>query len=191
MNADPAAMDFTAKGAAVDQAAAPGAPPDPVRGMEAVRGGQIEGAKDGGSEQPASEEEQAEYERCVKQLETIMYSDKVSRALVDQIQPQDKIGSVVKACLLFLKQFDAQVDMDEMVVMEILKDIVDRVIDMAERVKGIEFSEKELQAVLGSVTEGAMQMYGVDPEGYQQLTKGMDEKDIDHHAAQYKQFLGD
>jgi len=190
---DPGKMDFTAKGAAVDSSVAFGAPPDPMRGvMDAREAAPSPGASAKEGAQSASEEEQKEYERALGAVETAMYSnDKVSRSIVDQLQPGDKIGSVVKTSLLFLKQIDAKIDMDEVVIPQILEDIVDRVVDLAERVKNIQFSEKELQAVLGAAWEGTMEMYGTDTDAYQQLTQGMGQKDMDHYASQYKQFLGE
>jgi len=146
----------------------------------------------GPKEEPATPEEQAEYERAVKALETVMYgNDQISRAIVDQLNAENKIDSVVKASLLLLKQLDEKLNFDQVIIPQLVQEIADRVVEMAERVKDIEFSDKDIQAVIGATWEGAMAIYGVEESDYAELTAGMTDADKQGYQGQYNKFLGE
>jgi hypothetical protein len=143
-------------------------------------------------DEEASPEEQQEYERALGAVNRVMYGDpNTSRSIADQLRPEDKIGSTVKASILLIKQLDEKIDMDEVVIPQITQEVADRMIDMGEQVKGMEFSEQDAQAVLGATWEGVMEVFGIDPETYEEFTQGMSEQDIQGYSQQYKQFLGD
>lgn len=173
---------------------APASPVAPVptegedTGME-TEGAPAEGVEGEGTE-TASPEEQQEYERVLGATMTAMYKDpEISKAIVDQLQPEDKIGSVVKASVLLIKQIDEKVNMDEVVIPQITQDVVDQMIQLAERTKGMQFSEQEMQGALGATFEGVMQVFGINPEDAQSFMDSLDEDEITRGEQDYQKFL--
>ena len=157
--------------------------------QESVRPGQ--GAIMGGDE-PATEDEQREYERAVKALGTVLYeNEQTSDAVAKQLDPGEKVGGVAKASMLVLTQIDQKLDLDEVVIPQFAQEVVDRVIDLYENIHGEEFAEQETAAAMGATWEGLMEAYGVDESDYAELTAGMGEKDIKGYKDQYRQMVGD
>lgn len=190
-NAGPGSVDVTLPDAVTN--------PDVLSAPASVQGG-VNGArgttnpKGGirGGDQPASPEEQEEYDQAISALHKVMYSNEgTSQALVDMLQPSDKVGSTTKASILLIQQLDEKLDMDESIIAEITMDVADRMIEMAERAKGMSFSEKETQAVAGATWEGVMELFGVDEGDYEEMTRGLSEQDIAAQTKTYKGFLGD
>ena len=188
-----AGADDITKQQIVRGGANPNTPPSVSEGVrmaqESVRPGQ--GAAMG-ADQPATEDEQREYERAMKALSTVLYqNEKTSNAVIKQLTPGEKIGGVAKASMLVLTQIDTKLDLDEVVIPEFTQEIVDRIIDLYENVHGEEFTDQETAAAMGATWEGLMEAYGVDEEDYAELTAGMSEKDLQGYKDQYKQVLGD
>jgi hypothetical protein len=157
--------------------------------QESVRPGQ---GMASGPETEATPEEQQDYERATQVLSKVLYEDeRTSEAVLKQLQPQEKIGSVAKTSMMVIKQIDEKIDLDEVIIPQFTQDVVDRVVDLYENAHGDEFSEQETQAVLGSAWEGVMEMFGVDEESYAELTAGMSQEEFGSYEQQYKQFLGE
>lgn len=145
-----------------------------------------------GEEQQATPEEQAEYERALEAVHQVLYEDpERSASIAGMIQPQDKIGSVVKTGVSLIKQIDEQVDMDQNVVAQITVDLADRLIELAETAHNITFSEQELKAVAGATWEGVMDLFGFDQQSVQEMTAGMTPEDLKGYENQYKGFQGE
>jgi len=120
----------------------------------------------------------------------VLYEDEDrSAAVVQMLDPQDKIGSVTKTALTLIQQIDEKIDMDEAIVAEITTDLTDRLIELGERVHGMEFSEKETQAVAGATWEGVMEVFGMDAQSVKSMTAGMDPSEIDAIEKQYKGYV--
>jgi hypothetical protein len=190
-NQNPGAVDVTSKEGAVDPNVQ-GAPATPSNGVAAARAAADDTPNADAPEEQASPEEQKEYERAMDAVSTVLYKNQgTSEAIADMLQPEDKISSVVQATMLTLHQIDAQLDLDETVIPQVMSDIADMVMDMGEQVKGMTFSDKEAQAVLGATWEATMQMYGVDEDAYHNFTSGLDDKKLSGYEQKYKEFLGD
>lgn len=143
-------------------------------------------------EQDATPEEQAEHDRAIQALSIVLYKDeRTSNAVVQQLSPKDKIGSVAKAAMMTVSQLDEQFDFDEVVIPELTLETVDRIVELYETVHGDEFSEKEAQAAVGAAWEGVMNAYGIEEADYAELTAGMSDEEFGQHEANYKQFLGE
>lgn len=142
-------------------------------------------------EEEATPEEQAELERAVGALGKVIYEDDAtSQAIQDQLRPEEKIGSVVKASLLVINQLDQQLDLDEVIIPQFTQEVTDRMVDLYEQKTEEEFSDEEAQKVLGAAWEGVLDMFGMDEETYEEMTQGMSEQDIAGYEQQYKQQLG-
>lgn len=146
-----------------------------------------------GGEQEASDQEQDEYERALKALSKVLYEDEQSSTgILQQLQPEERIGSVAKTSMLIINQLDSKLDFDEDIIAQLTQDTVERVIDLFENTKlEDEFTEQEAQAALGATWEGVMEMYGVDEDSYAELTTGLSDEEFKGYEKQYKQFLGD
>lgn len=176
-------------GGAMQQNVGGGAGPPPgtvVPGdtMEAPMGMPTQGPAYQGEEvdigsEEATQREQQEYERVVKAMEKILYEeDNLVDAVMQQLNPEDKISSTTKATTLFIQQVDERLDMDEIVIPQITQDAVEMITELAEQRFGQEFSEQEMQATLGATWEGVMAMFGVDQQEHQQLLQGLSAESI-------------
>jgi hypothetical protein len=140
----------------------------------------------------ANEDEQAEYERGVAALGRVLYeNDKTSSAIVSQLTPKERVGSIAKASMLTMTQLDEKLDFDETVIPELTKETVDRIIDLYENKYDEELSEQDAQAALGATWEGLMEVFGIDEDSYGELTAGMTTEQFKEQEKTYKQFLGD
>lgn len=200
-------MPMLQEAAAAPQAAPqvapqPGAPPAPEQPVDAgptaaapgVQGGEVappEGSITEGGEQ-ASPEEQAEYERAIKAAQKVIYeNDGTSDAVIQMVQPDNKVESTVTATLLLLHQLDSKLNLDENVIAQFTQDLADMVIDVAEAAHGIQYSERELQEVLGATWENVMEMYGADEDDYNAFMDTMSPEQQQAQGEVYKQFVGD
>lgn len=142
------------------------------------------------SEEQASPEEQAEYERAMKALSRVLYANnKTAKAIVDQIDPNDKVGSTTKASLLLLQQLDQKIQMDQVVIPEITREATSRVMELAETRYGMEYGGREAQVILGSVWEGVLQMFGADPQEMQGAVDQLGPEGMQSLAKQHEAFL--
>jgi len=163
-------------------------PQDGATAIAAAQGRQ--GKSLAGEEEQATPEEQAEYERALDALHQVLYEDEErSNSIVGMIQPEDKIGSVVKASVLVIKQLDEGVDLDENVVAEITVDTADRIMELAETAHNISFSEQETKAVAGATWEGVMALFGMDEESVREMTAGMSPEQIKGYEKEYKSMV--
>jgi hypothetical protein len=142
--------------------------------------------------EPATEEDQAEYQRATDMLSRVLYEDmKTSTAVIDALQPENKVGSVAQAAMLVMKSLDEKADLDENVIPQMTMDVVDRLIDLGEQTKGMQFSDDEAKNALGAAWEGVMQMYGEgDANDFAEMTQDMSDEELKGQTDSYKQFLG-
>lgn len=144
-----------------------------------------------GPDLEATEDEQAEYERAMAALSKVLYEDeRTSNAVVRQLTPEEKVGSIAKASMLVISQLDQRLDFDEVIIPQFTQDVTDRIVDLYENVHG-EVSEQEAQRAFGATWEGVMEMYGVDENDYAELTAGMSDEEFQGYKQQYKSFLGE
>jgi len=159
------------------EAQAPVAPGQEVPGPEVGPTGEV------------GPQEQEEYERAMTELGDVLYSnEKTSKALVEMINPEDKVGSTVKAVLSLVTSMDDKINMDEGIIYNITMEAADRLIDLAESA-GKEFNEKETEQVALAAWEGMMTAYDDEAEGNLQedhdyLAEGM--SDVEKKQAETK-----
>jgi hypothetical protein len=142
------------------------------------------------AEEPSTPREQAEYERAIKAMERILYAeDRLADSIMQQIDPNDKVGSTTKATALLIQQLDEKIDMDEAIISQVTMDAVDTVTELVEARYGINFSEQEVQATLGATWESVMAMFGVDEDDYNALQATLQEGDMAKLRTSYDGFL--
>lgn len=165
-----------------------GSPPTAAEGVGMIQEGKTTPA---GSEEAATPEEQAEYERAVGALGKVMYEDEESsEAILDQLREEDPIGSITKASVLLVRQLDDRLDLDENVIAQFTLEVVDRMVDLYQEKTGQPLEDADVEKVVASTWEGIMQVYDIDEEDYRQFTDGLSEDEVKSMEQSYKQKLG-
>jgi len=118
-----------------------------------------------GEEGGLSPEQLQEYQRASQALHNALYkNERAGRAVIAQLSPEDKVGSVARAAVLVLQQLDKQLNFSDAIIPLMIVTVVDRLLELADRVKKIKFSEQEMGAVVNAVTQGVKALYG-PPQG--------------------------
>ena len=128
----------------------------------------------------------------MRAMAKVLYgNDKTANAIVDQVDPNDIIGSTSKVGMLFIKELDRKINMDEAVIAEVTRESVERITELAEARHSIEYKAADMEKVLGSVWEGVQSMFGnEDVDGYTQTVQGMKPQDLQTLRDQQDQILG-
>ena len=148
-------------------------------------------------EEPASAEEQAEYERVMDEIIDVVYGDsggdQASDAIANAIIPEDKMGSLIQAGTMLIGQMDKKLDMDDSVVPQVVEDVTEILVDVAESKNGIQFSQEEMEAGLMGIWEGVMYLIGgdspIEPD-FSEATQGMSANDMAAMQQEYDARLG-
>jgi hypothetical protein len=167
-----------------------GQPPPGVPSTQAaaMSGGRATGMDVG--EEPATPEEQKEYERAMKAMAKVLYSSpKTANAIVDQVIPDDKVDSTAKVSMLFLQQLDKKINMDESVIAEMTQQATSRIMELAETRHGIEYDEQEAQVIIGTTWEGVMQVFGMDKEQHGEFVRSVGSEKLPELKQQYEAAL--
>lgn len=174
--------------AGVPQAPTTGQPP---AGPPAGAGGPPEEGGDlPAPEEPASPEEQKEYERAMRAVARVLYSnDKTANSIVDQVDPNDKVSSTAKVSLLFIQQLDRKINLDETVIPSITQEVVGRITELAEARHGVEYTPQEQEQTFGATWEGIQSLYGADPADFSQRVQSMDSGKLEALKQQHEARL--
>jgi len=118
--------------------------------------------EEGGEDMPPAL--QPEYKRCVAALYEIMYNnDSTSRNVLDSLDHTSDIRSasesVARTTMLLMHLLDKKLDMSGDVLPYVLLTVVDRLIELLERVHKMKFSDKDVMATVAAAFEGAKQLF--------------------------------
>jgi hypothetical protein len=143
---------------------------------------------------PMSPGLQDEYEKANAFIMQKIYSmpgDAAAKAVLSALTPDgpNKIRGPVHISLLLLTQMHKQINLPPQLVLPVLKDVVAHVLDLGGQVKGIQYSDQESVAILGTAYEGAMRIWGVSKGQMQNLAHHIGKKTIMAHAAKHKAAL--
>ncbi len=123
-------------------------------------------------------------------LAQVLYGNpKTSNAIVDQIDPQNKVDTTSKTSMLFIQQLDEKVDFDEAVVAQITEEAVTRIMELAEARHGMNYDEREAQMIIGTTWEGIQELFGMDEAGHSELVKGVGSEKLPQLKEQYEAAL--
>lgn len=143
-------------------------------------------------EEPATPEEQQSYEEAMEMIMQMLYvDDKTSATIMDMIQPNAKVDSIVKASVLIIQQVDQKLDLDQAVIPELVMDVPDRLIELAETGKGMTFNDGELKAILGATQEMVMQVVDVDAGEARRMMDNLTPQQKAKAERDYKQMLSE
>lgn len=199
---DPAA-DPAAQAAPVQDPAAMAAPPEGVAlagPAQEVPGpaADMPGSAAPGDEpktkmEPATAQEQQEYERAMAALHEVLYgNDDTSNTIIKSLQdtPKSKIDPLVKTSLLLIQQIDDKIDLDEAVIAQFTGEVVERLIELSEVRYKTNYSDKEAQTALGATWEGVIQLFdGADQGEFDNLTRNLHPDDIAKSEKMYGELL--
>ena len=140
--------------------------------------------------QEAAPEEQQEYERAMRAVVRVLYgNDETARGIVDQIDPNDIVGSTAKVGMIFIKELDRKVNMDESVIASITEEAVQRIAELAEARHQIEYKPTDMEKILGATWEGVQSMFGGDPQQYTQIVQSLPPETLQALKTQHEQIL--
>lgn len=190
-----------APGAGAAPSPQPPAPPPPGAGAPpaAADPRQQQGARGGSPDKAiepylsdATPEEQQEYKRAMKAVAKVLYgNDNTANSIVDQIRPDKHISDTSKVTILFIKELDRKINMDEGVIAEVTRESVERISELAEARHQMEYSMPDMEKVLGATWQGVQSMFGNDDvEGFTQTVQGMAPQDMEVLRQQQQQILG-
>lgn len=182
------------QGAGAQGAAPPeGAPDDSAGGQQGQPGAPQDHVDL--SKIPISPALKEEFMNCNAALHTALYTnDKVVQAVLSGIVPQGphKVESVARMATLLVVQINKQlhfIQQTPQVVMPFTQDVVEHVLDLAVRVKGIQFSEQEAHAALGTALEIIMHTCGVTKKQMQAVGHALPRSQIMDGLNKYKAHL--
>lgn len=170
-------------------AGAPPAAADP-RAQQGAKGGQQASPVDPYLQQ-ADPQEQQEYQRAMRGMAKVLYgNDKTANAIVDQIKPNSLVSDTAKVSMLFIKELDRKINMDENVIAEVTRESVERIAELAEARHGIEYQPTDMEKILGATWEGVQSMFGnEDVQGYTQTVQSMAPQDLQALKQQQEAIL--
>lgn len=121
----------------------------------------------GGSDWPdhLPPEEQDNFERAVTMLYDVLYKNPdTGKAVLDQLvadaEPQIKVEAAARAVVLLVQQIDAKLNLSNEVMPYFLVTVVDRLLELATKVKKVAFDEKDTMAVLSAAADGVQALFG-------------------------------
>jgi hypothetical protein len=136
-----------------------------------------------------------EYQRANAALYTALYTnDKVAQAVLKGIVPQGphKIESIARMATLLVTQINKKLHFVQdapAMVMAFTQDCVTHVLDLAEQVKKIQFSEQEAVAALGCAQEIIMRVCGVTKKQMAALRQHIPKSQMQAGAEKYRAAL--
>ena len=174
--------------------APPGAPPAGAAPRPEQGAGSQRATPDSAVEpylQQGDPREQQEYERAMRAMAKVLYgNDNTANAIVDQIQPNDIVGTTSKVGMLFIKELDRKINMDEAVVAEITRESVERIAELAEARHQVEYKPSDMEKIVGATWEGVQSMFGnEDVQGFTQTVQGMAPQDLQTLKEQQEAIL--
>lgn len=149
--------------------AAEGEAPAPDETATPDEGSADTGAADegGGSDWPdhLPPEEQDNFERAVTMLYDVLYKNPdTGKAVLDQLvadqEPQIKVEAAARAVVLLVQQIDEKLNLSNDIMPYFLVTVVDRLLELATKVKKVAFDEKDTMAVLSAASDGVQALFG-------------------------------
>lgn len=133
---------------------------DKVAGEETPSNADSDEASESG-DSGLSDTQLQEYQRASQLLHTILYqNENTGRAVLAQIQPEDKVASVARAAVLIIQQIDKRLNLSDAIIPLMVITVVDRLLEMADRVKKTKYTPEESAAVVAATTNGVKALFG-------------------------------
>lgn len=138
-----------------------GTAPDSEEASESPEGAGEDDESAEGEEGGLSDAQMQEYQKAVQALHVVLYkNEQTGRAVLSQLSPQDKVGSLARCAVLIMQQLDKKLNFSDAIIPLMIITVVDRLLELADRVKKIKFSDQESAAVVNAVSQGVKALYG-------------------------------
>lgn len=144
---------------------------------------------------PISPALKEEFMRCNAALHTALYTnDKVAQHVIDGVVPSGphKVESVARMAVLLVVQINKQLNFIKdtpSVAMPFTQDVVEHVLDLVSQVKGVQFTQQEAHAALGTAQELLLRTVGVTKKQMKGLQDHLPRSQIMDGLDKYKQHL--
>lgn len=144
---------------------------------------------------PISPALQEEYQRANAALYTALYTnDNVAQAILKHVQtdPQFAVKSIASAAMLLFTQIDKQLRITQsapQIVLPFVKDIVAHVLDLAQQVKGVQWTEQQANSALGTALEMVLRIRGVSKKNVQSIQQHIPRSQLQQQLQNYRQAL--
>lgn len=142
--------------------------------------------------QQATPEENKELKRAYRAVSKAIYdNDKMHDTIIRTLSKDNKVGSVAAMAAKVIKLVDEKIDIDEGVIAGLIPAVVDNLVELMAKAKGIEMTDGEVKQALGVATETILLEFGVDPADYQEFARqqGMDNPQARQQASQFYEGL--
>jgi hypothetical protein len=133
-----------------------------------------------------------EYDKANTLLMQLLYKagdDQLATGLVQGLMPQGP-GKIKNAALLAIQvvvQIHKKMNLQPQIILPFAQDVVGHVLDLGEQVKQIQYSDQESTAILGSVYEGALRIFGVSKGQMKMLAQHLGKDVLQSHQQKYAQ----
>lgn len=190
--ADEESQEASTPGAEEAEGPEPETPDQAAEGAESPDDGD-QGPSKGSASQGAvpNPQDQQMYDQAVRTLYAIIYKDpKVTQNLIAMVQPRPHtVDSIAKASAILVQQVDKKINLDPIILPQLTMDAVDQLIDITERVKGVQISDGDAKAALGATFEIVAHMNGIDPNVAKQMLQAVSPQLQQRAQQMYSQTL--
>lgn len=141
---------------------------------------------------PVSPALQEEYQKLNVALMKVLYSNqRLAEGVLKGVLPQGpaKIKSVAMTSCTLIGQLNKKLHFIQetpQIVLPFVKDVVSHVIDLAEQVKGVQFTDQEAVGALGTALEMVLRTYGVHKNQMKALQQHIPQEQLAHHFNEYQ-----
>jgi hypothetical protein len=132
-----------------------------------------------------------EYEKANDMLMQLLYKsgdDKLAMGILQGLMPQGpaKIKNAAMVSLHVLVQIHKKMQLPAQLILPFAKDVAMHVMDLGQQVKQIEWSDQEATAVLGTVLESALRVFGVSKAQLQKAGHLLGKDTLMKHQQNYE-----
>jgi hypothetical protein len=133
-----------------------------------------------------------EYDHANTMLMQLLYKsgdDKLATSILQGLMPQGpgKIKNAAMLSIAVLTQIHKKMNLPPQIIMPFAKDVVSHVMDLGQQVKQIQYSDQESTAILGSVYEAAMKIFGVSKDHMKNVAHHVGRGVLQAHQQMYQQ----
>lgn len=144
--------------------------------------------KDYDWEQPASKEEQQEYERVLKAISRVVYEDDRTFAGIEKmLKGPEPVDSTVRATIMVITEVDKKIDIPMVVLPQLPFIVFDMLEEVGEKAGIFKMSDEQSKVGRGAAQETLLRTYGFSEEDFMAATDGLGEKDVNELVGAYQE----
>jgi hypothetical protein len=130
------------------------------------------------------------YDEANQLLMQLLYKagdDKLAQGLVQGLMPQGpgKIKNAIVLSVHVVVQIHKRMQLPPQIILPFAKDVVAHVLDLGQQVKQIQYSDQECTAILGSVYESCLRVFGVNRGNVKHVANHFGKATLQGHQQKY------